>query len=266
MKLRHLLLSFLLGFVLLTPCINAQYALVDFMYVPEGGEDTYIQMEKSYAKPVHQKLINEDKLAYWGLFRVAYPAGTGAEYQYVTVRMYDGPEQLGLSNQFLPVFEEVHKDEILEAITATVFNTRDLVYTHKLYQWEMFQPSDAEAHPEIVRVNYLKVPPLKWSDYVDMEKKVYHPMHKKEMEMGVRAGWQGYRLSSPMGTSMPYTHVTADMYKDWSQYTKEVDRDVIRKAVHPNKKLDDMNKNLFSTVEFVRVEEWHLVDYVMKEN
>ena len=266
MRITTLLFILLLGVGLSSADLTAQYVLIDFMYVPEGGENTYVQMERSYAKPVHQELINQGKLDYWGLFRVAYPAGTGADYHYVTVRSYKDAEQLANATAFLPTFEKIHENEILEAITATVFNTRDLVETHRLDQWKMVQADDVEEHPEILQVSYLKVDMPNWDSYQQMENQVYLPMHKKEMEMGHRAGWQAFQLSSPMGSSMPYSHITVDLYKDWTQYTQKVDKNMIRKAVHANKKQGDLDEQLHQTVNISKVEEWHLVDYVMKEN
>lgn len=247
-----------------TLSLNAQYALVDFMYVPEGGDETYVKMEQSYAKPVHQRLIDEDKMNYWGLFRVAYPAGTGADYQYVTVRIYEGADQLANATAFNETFEKVHENEILEALMSTVVNTRDLVETHRLYRWEMFQDPNLKAHPEILQVVYFKNPMPKWEDYQKMEKELFHPMHKKEIEMGLRAGWQGYQLQSPMGSSMPYSHVTVDSYKNWEQYMKPKKEEAVLSAVHPKKTREEINEVFYQTADLVRMEEWHLIDYVQK--
>lgn len=260
MRIRILFL--VLSFVCST--LNAQFALVDFMYVPEGGNETYVKMEQSYAKPVHQRLIDEGKLSYWGLFRVAYPAGTGADYQYVTVRFYEGADQLAHSTEFTDAFEKVHENEIFEALMSTVINTRDLVETHRLYRWEIFQDPNLEAHPEILQVVYFKNHMSKWDDYQKMEKEIFHPMHKKEIEMGIRAGWQGYQLTSPMGSSMPYSHVAVDSYKDWEQYMKPKREDAIRRLVHPKMSSEDISEVFHNTTDIVRIEEWHLIDYVQK--
>lgn len=263
MKIRILLITLLLGAVVF---LHAQYALVDFMYVPEDGDETYLQMEENYAKPVHQELINQGKLTYWGLYRVAYPGGTGAEYQYVTVRIYSDMEQLAHSNEFNSTFEKVHEGEIIEAIYATVVNTRDLVKTYRFHQWGAFMDPNLTEQPKILQVVYFNVDLPKWDDYVEMETKIFHPMHKKEIEMGNRAGWQGYQLTGPMGSSIPYTHVAVDLYKDWAQYTKPVDSEAIRKAVHPNKKQSEIDELFFETTHLYRIEEWQLIDFVAKEN
>lgn len=265
MKIRILLSTLFFSIGFLISSINAQYTLVDFMYVPEGGADTYVQMEKSYAKPAHQELIDQDKLSYWGLFRVAYPAGTGAEYHYVTVRQYT-KEQLKYSTEFNAAFEKVHAEEILEAIFSTVTNTRDLVKTYQFVQWGGFGDPNLTEQPKILQVVYFNNEWPKWDDYQEMETKLFHPMHKKEIEMGYRAGWQGFQLTNPMGTNMPYTHVAVDLYKDWDQYMSDKDSEAILKAAHPNKTGDEIDAVFYKTANLVNLEEWHLIDFVMKEN
>lgn len=266
MKSRFLFFALFVGLSLLVSGLHAQYVLVDFMYVPEGGNETYVKMEQSYAKPVHQKLIDEDKLNYWGLFRVAYPAGTGAKYHYVTVRIYEGADQLASSTAFTETFEELYQNEILEALMGTVTNTRDLIETHRLDQWASFMNPDLEEHPQIYEVNYLKIDRSRWDAYQKMESTLFYPMHKKEVEMDYQAGWQALQLKSPMGSSMPYSHVAVNVYKDWGQYMKPKDRSAIQTAVHPKKTLSEMDAMYNQTTDLVRTEEWHLIDFVRKEN
>lgn len=180
--------------------------------------------------------------------------------------MYDSPEQLAYSTEFDAAFQDLYKNEILDALRGTVVNTRDLVETHRLDMWASFMDPNLEAHPKIYEVNYLKNDRSKWNDYQKMESNVFYPMRKKEVEMGYRAGWQAYQLKSPMGSSIPYSHASVNVYKDWEQYMMPKDRSVIQQAVHPKKTLDEIDAIQYQMMDLVRTEEWHLIDYVQKEN
>ena len=267
MKVKHLLLTltFLLGSCLFLQ-LHAQdirVALVDYMYVPEGMDGEYVSMEKEIAKPIHEEMVKQGVQDAWYLFRIPFPGGTNAKYHYATVRIFSSAKQLGNANQFGSAMSKVHGENNLDKVGEQIMRTRDLVKTHRIMSWERFAAKDLEKNPEIIQVVYFKVPFGKEGDYQKLEREIYHPMHKKEIELGARAGWEGWWLQNPSGSMQPYNYVAVDMYKDWGQYYRPPTADLL-KMVHPDKKWSDLEKMHIETVDMVNIEEWHLVDFVEK--
>jgi len=200
----------------------------------------------------------------WYLFAIPYPGGANAEYHYATVRIFSTPEQLESPGNFGAALEKAHPGGNIEEMMDRVWKTRDLVKTHRLFSWENFSADDLEAPPSILQVVYFKVPLEKENAYQQMEREVYHPMHKKEIEKGRRVGWEGWALNAPWGSSQAYTHIAVDMYKDWEQYTSP-NIEGLLEEVHPGKTQDELTEIFTNTADLVNMEEWRLVDFAVKQ-
>lgn len=255
-------ITLILGMLLSLSVAAQEYrvALIDFMYVPEGKADKYVEMEKNIALPVHQKLVDNGKMESWSLWSIPYPGGTNAEYHYATIRIYSSNDQLYPSNDANDLWRETHIDKDFNEVMEHIYSTRDLVKTHKLSSWLRFMDKKLKTHPAIMQVVYFKTPLNKYDQYQALEKEVYHPMHQKEIEIGNRAGWEGWTLMTPMGSQMEYSHVAMDLYKDWGQYTASVDSDAIFQEVHPGLTQEEVMQQWTSLVDLVKIEEWHLVE------
>ncbi|MDR8392864.1 hypothetical protein NC796_17035 [Aliifodinibius sp. S!AR15-10] len=240
-------------------------ALVDFMYVPEGMGAAYVSMEQEIAKPVHQEAVDQGRMVSWSLWQIPFPGGTQAEYHYATVRIYENVEQLKTANEFGALIEKVHAGENMDELIAKVWETRDLVKTHRLFSWEQFADDDLSGPPGFIQVVYFDVPLGEEEAYQNMERDLYHPLHKKEIEIGKRAGWEGWALNQPFGNSVPYSHVAVDMYNDVDQFVMDYDYEAIVDEVHPNKTSEYITDVFLNTVDLVRIEQWQLVDYVQQE-
>lgn len=74
----------------------AKYAQVDYMKVPEGGEQTYIEIETSIWKKMHQARQKAGKIKSWGIYSVRYPYGTKEPYNFTTVNFMSTWKQTGM--------------------------------------------------------------------------------------------------------------------------------------------------------------------------
>lgn len=262
-----LILTFIIcGIPLLLNGQDFRAAYVDFMYVPEGMSGNYVSMEQDIAKPVHQEAVNQGRLVSWSLWAIPFPGGTGAEYHYATVRIYENMEQIQSANEFGELFEMVHEGQNIDELLETVWNTRDLVKTHRLFSWERFGHENMTSPAGMIQVVYFDVPMGNEEAYRNMEIDLAHPMHKKEIELGKRAGWEGWVLNQPYGNSVPYNHVAVDSYVNMDQFVMEFDYEAILEEVHPGKTSDYMGDVFQNTAELVGIEHWHLIDFVQAEN
>ncbi len=83
-------LSFMFG--TLAPASRAQetrprYLLLDFMKVPAGGENAYLQVEQDW-KALHQERVRAGTIAWWALYGARMPTGSSREYDFITMTAY----------------------------------------------------------------------------------------------------------------------------------------------------------------------------------
>lgn len=249
---------FTLVFVFICYLAPAQVvAIVEFMKVPENGNAVYEKMEADIWKPMHQKLVNDGKKLYWGLFAIPFPGGTNAEYQYATVSMYSDLAQSGGDWDFLKVFKEVHPKMDIEVATKRTLDSRDLVRGMRQSQWGQFFADNSERS-KVMTVVYINVKDGKGAEYRNLEKTMWEPMHRMEIAKGKRQGWQGWQLDMPWGSKSHFNYIAVDFYKDWAQYTKRLPDSDYTNATG-GKSFADIVKATNEIESVYLTEEWHLI-------
>ena len=104
--------------------VPLQYIEVDYMKVPEGGLQEYLEIEQLW-RPVHEELIKTGKKKAWGLYGLPF-AGANDEYNYVTLNIFEQFEQM--ENQYPPdIFSRVHPGMNYEQIDAKTLKARTQV-------------------------------------------------------------------------------------------------------------------------------------------
>lgn len=115
-----------------------------------------------------------------------------------------------------------------------------------------------------VRVDYMKVAPGKVAEYVDLERKIWKPIHEARMKAGIIASWSLYSVEYPYGTNAEYSHATVNIYDDFNKMKEEYPSSVIQ-AGHPKAseaQIDEMMAKTLAARELVRSELWVLVESV----
>lgn len=245
----------------LTLLAQMTIAQTDFMRVPEGGGGEYVAMEKEIWKPLHQERINRGELQGWYLFAVRL-AGTDSEYQYVTVNVYNDRKQLDRPLADLDgMFKKVHSGVDMKKAMKRTGDSRDLIKTYISTVWESSFAKNLKEPAKFISLAFFKVPLGEAGAYRDMERKYYIPMHKASIEAGELAGWAGYQVRRPVGSSAPYNYLAVNFYKDYDHWISG-NQEEIRKKVQPNHSWFELGQKSRATRELVMVEDWQLIDYV----
>lgn len=76
------------------------------------------------------------------------------------------------------------------------------------------------ASAQITVVNFMKVKPDKWSEYLEVEK-AWSKLHQKSVDNGYLQAWY---LNEKMfgGANDEYDYITINVYPDWATYEKEL--------------------------------------------
>lgn len=195
------------------------YLIFEFMKVDNEQEQAYSETEAFWEKIQEQRVKNADILGWdlWGL----QPGGEDQEYQYLTVTLYGDPVKMmsGAGNfeaALQAAYPEMSEDDRNEMVYNTA-KSRDLAV--RLYLERIAATKGDFDMPlgTVAGINFMKVTNGDQEKYERFETEIFQPIHQKEVEAGIRGNWDLMRYLLPVGTDVPASHITVDMYKDYNQ-------------------------------------------------
>lgn len=235
---------------------------IDVSYIKSRSAD-YVNFEKEVWKPIHQQLIKEGKKSAWYLYKVKYPQGTTANYDYVVVNVFPEWNQLAPSAADLP--------EILKKINSKLKPDSLLKKTDALRNvtWRQLfrligQAVAKEPNPsKFVIANEVKSVAGQENEYVNMEQTYFKPFHTARAAEGIMNNWGLYKRELPYGEKFDYDYVTFNGYATWDDITKQNPPTAWKKA-HGDLNFNEVHNKILSKRITVNVECWELIDYVIK--
>ncbi len=108
------------------------------------------------------------------------------------------------------------------------------------------------ADPVYVVVEYLKVKPEDHLKYLEVEQKIWKPMHQERIRQGIIASWTLYAVEFT-GSSDSYNYVAITTYNDPKNIENPWNAD-IPAEVHPNMSLAEMMERTNKSREIVSSE------------
>lgn len=236
------------------------FAQVDYMKAKPDDAGEYLSLERELWKPIHQERAKDGKILGWNLYAVRYPAGTGHDYNYVTVTFYDSMADVE-SPEFETYAQRAHPDKAINVVSERTTDARKWVRSELWTRLDEVAPEASPSEPApFLQVDYMKVGPGGGSDYVSLEQDIWKPVHQARLDAGTIASWGLWQMNLPGGTSQPYSHATVTGFQsmaDMPGYPEGV-----WKEVHPDKNVDEIAKQTYAARDLVQTELWELVDSV----
>lgn len=232
-------------------------AYLNFDYLKVEAED-YTEFEefvKSQWKPLYENEIGQEKITGWYFYRVAYPGGQAADYNYVLLTTFDE------LNTIVKVNREMRKQNAnLER--DIMQQTFDLA-THQfseLWKTEAGTMNNVKKGPGLYAVmNYMMVKPGKEAEYMTLENDMARPLHEARIEQGEMYSWRTYSLLKPGGLNYQYNFATIDYYEELNDIEYGFTNELI-KSVMPGTDINKMFEAIYATRDIVKSELWVLVD------
>lgn len=109
----------------------AKYLYMNFLFVPEGDENNYIDIERFVWKPIHEELQREMKIASWSLWNLWFYTHT--DYRYITMNSFYEYKDLDSYN-YSETFQKVHKGQDIQ---NKFLNTDEARTSVKSELWEL---------------------------------------------------------------------------------------------------------------------------------
>lgn len=236
---------------------DTEYVVAEYMKVKPGMWDKYLECEQAW-KLVHQYRMKQGLILGWQLEQVVVPAGTGTEYDFLTITHYKNWKAMSPeANWYDDALKTLPADKRELAENAGLY--RDLV---KSEIWtngdKVFAPGVTK--PKYSVENFMKIPAGGWEDWVEMETKFAKPVHEKNIALGNRAGWLISYMVLPRGADYPYQGSTVDFYNTWEDMDK--DEGKAWETVYPGMSDGYIGRRIESTRTIVKTEIRMLVDSV----
>ena len=236
---------------------NTWYIL-EYMKVKPGMFDEYLACEQTW-KTIHKERIRLGQIISWGLYEIAFPSGTGVEYDYVTVTEVKGWNGIEATNTGWADAMKVITPEMQPVIDKTE-EYRDLVNREVWQTGDAIYKEGATGYAKFHVCNFMDVPADGWHAYWDMETKLVKPVHQLSIKAGKRLGWGLYTMVLPYGANQPYQAATVDFYDKWPDINSDTN-DEWGKA-HPGMDEDYIDRRIQQTRTLVKSEIRRLVDSV----
>lgn len=237
-----------------------QWARVDYMKVEQGKESDYVQLERNFWKKIHAERLKAGIIVSWGLWAVDFPSGTEADYNFVTVNMYDSFEKLGVDQYPDSLVSSAYPNGQGEYAMNQTPAARKLVRTEVYWLVDRIGPDGTTPPSRYIGVDYMKVKG-DTGEYLSVERDLWKPVHSERFKDGLVAGWWLWGLRMPGGTSYSHDYVTVNDYNEFRQLENSLPQSVYEKA-YPNGVPADMGSRTAASRDLVRAEVWELVDYV----
>ena len=233
---------------------------IEVSYV-KSNSSNYEKFEKEIWKPINKQLIAEGKKSGWYFYKIKYPQGSKAEYDYVVVSAFREWSQLS-ADDLSSIVKKINPNLVTETLLKNTNENRTVVW-RQLFRM-MGQAVGREAKPsKYLIANEVKTVAGQDGEYVKMEQTYFKPFHTARAAEGIMNNWGLYKREMPYGEKFASDYVTFNGYATWEDITKQ-NPPTAWKTAHGNLNFSEVHDKILSKRITVNVECWELVDYVVK--
>ena len=121
--------------------------------------------------------------------------------------------------------------------------------------------SQAQDSQPITHLAYMNA--SNGSEYVEMEREIWKPIHAQRVEKGEILGWYLYGAINTDGSNSGYNYLTVEVYPDWNSLEAPYDNigDMFE-GVHGSENMDAMVERTENARDIVKTELWSRVSGV----
>jgi len=239
------------------------YAEVQYMQVPEGGEDLYLQVEKAWSK-IHAIRRDAGIVDQWLVCKVNRTDGPPSDYNHAVIHVFDSWDKLkklypsGLFEGKLSL-----TDEEQEAINKTR-ESRKMVRTQLWELDEVAVPSrlgGTDFDPTVV-ISFMKSKDA--GRHMTLERDVWTRIWTQAVADGFRANWHLWVCRYPGGQDRPIDQAAVHLFPE-GEPNKAITRqwwDESMPRIFPEKTREELDK-LFEETRQIReipiTEQWQVI-------
>lgn len=235
---------------------------IDVSYIKSKSAD-YAKFEIDIWKPVNHEMIKAGKKSGWYLYKLKYPQGATADYDYVTVNVFPQWDQLVLSaDDFAETLKKMNSKLSVDSLLRKTDAMGNVVW-RQLFRLMGQAVAKEMAPSKFVIANEVKSVAGQEGEYVNMELTYFRPFHTARAAEGIMNNWGLYKREMPYGEKYPYDYVTFNGYASWNDITKQ-NPPTAWKKVHGDLNFNEIHSKILSKRMTINVECWELIDFAVK--
>ena len=239
------------------------YAEVQYMQVPAGGDDLYLQVEKAWKK-IHSIRRDAGIVTQWVVCKVKRTEGPPGDYNYAVIHIFDSWDKL---KKLYPSGLLEGKLALTDAEQQAINKTREARTMVRTQLWELDEvavPSRMESadFDDTLVLSLMKSKDL--DRHVALEREVWKKIWAEAAAAGFRANWQLWICRYPGGHDKPIDEAAIHLFPK-GEPNKALTREWWEQAVpriFPDKSREELEK-LFEETRQVRdipiTEEWQII-------
>ena len=235
---------------------------IEVIYMKSTSPD-FEKLQREIWKPINKRLIADGKRSGWYFYKIKYPQGAKAEYEYAVVSACREWSLLTPSaSDIVTAIKKANLDLTLESIIKSTSEKRTLVWTQLFRMQGMAVGHEAKPSKYLI-ANEVKTVAGQESEYVKMEQTYFKPFHTARAAEGIMNNWGLYKREMPYGEKFASDYVTFNGYSTWEDITKQ-NPPTAWKAAHGNLNFNEVHDKILSKRQTVNVECWELLEYAVK--
>lgn len=236
------------------------FALIECMKVSPEQEDTYLNLEKTIWKPLHQARADQGNIFGWYLYRVRF-TGTNDAYNYVTVTLFTDPKNVEDPWLNIDPARILAGKDLDKAMNETL-KSREMVSSVLNSRQGYVYPEGGPGEFKYLQLDFMKVKQGNDEMYLNAELNTWKPVHNEFIKAGSRAGWSLWGRVFPSGYSMDYQYVTVNYFANWAQIGT-ADYGAAFSKAHPGKDAQPLMDKTNDSRVLVKSELWEVVEKII---
>lgn len=112
---------------------------------------------------------------------------------------------------------------------------------------------------DIIRTDLMKIMPDRTSDYYNMERNDWQPLHAERVKAGTMKSWSLWGFRAPGGASSPYDAMTSAIFKDLESAMGNANYNAHYLKLHPGGSMAGMADRARTVRTIQRVDYWRVV-------
>jgi len=246
------------------------YYCISYYKVAPGKEDELYKMIMNVDARVQQARINANTMSGWYFYKLLSPAGSSAEYDYMSVTVID---------RFKYIFDSPYP---FDSALKKTFSKKDKQFftdyharsneIKKLIKEEVYagvaladSSSKDGFQSEYIVSDFMQPKPGKFGDYFKMETDTFRIIHKERIKLGDISQWGCFTLVMPYDTKIGYSALCFNFYHDLDAMTTAKYAEAI-KNTFPTVDLGRLFQSSSALRDNPRADMWQLVSYASLKN
>jgi len=236
------------------------YLQIDYLKVESKDAAAFEQIIEQEWQSLFDNVAGDEAITGWYLYRVVYPGGMAAEYNYVSIT---GFTELNNIADFNSAVSKHISEEGYQALWNNTFTLATHMFSEVWRTEGQIVNENVTAPSPYMVMDYMDVTPGKEFEYLALENDIARPLHQERVNQDKMHAWRTYSLIKPGGVDYGYNFATGNYYKEMNDIEFGFTNEIIKNAL-PGTNITEMFDAIYATRDHTKSELWELVAFARK--